>query len=498
MLSSTSSSSATLPLSPEPRSVAPENQSRFESSLTPFQEAVQAVSTQANAGFPDWFGAFQKESLKQYFQLGFPTRKQEAWKYIDLKPLQSLTLVTYKGVSTLSPQDEKVLAEDFLQPGESLTSTIIRLVFINGVFSETASHLPAQENLPPGVSISPLSKAFQTHSQELKPYFSASHDDVQAEKDSFIALNGALFTEGVYLHLAKDTVLKEPVQLLFVSKDEDTSPEKTASLASHFSRCLIQLEDHAQGSVFVQHLGLTSSSNAFSSNSSASNLASHHNSVMEIQVGRGAHLEWTVLQSESQNAWNFSATKLQLAQDSVTHLNCLAFGGNTHRHHIDVDLIEPQAACFLNGLSILNGKSQVYRHITVDHLKPHGKSEQVFKGILSDETRSEFDGSIVVHRDAAGTDAIQLNKNLILSSEARVFTRPQLQIDTDDVKCAHGATVGQLAEEELFYLISRGIPPKEARSLLTYGFAEDILNKITQPSVRSYLESQVQSHLSSF
>jgi Fe-S cluster assembly protein SufD len=482
------SSSATLPLSQEVPSVAPESQSLFESSLTPFQEAVHSAS-----GLPEWFGSFQKESLKQYFQLGFPTRKQEAWKYIDLKPLQALALVPYNGGSVLSHQDEKALAQDFLQPGESLEPTIIRLVFINGVFSETASHLPTQENLPPGVSISPLSKAFQTHSPKLKSYFSALNADIQAEKDPFIALNGALCAEGVYLHLAKDTVLKEPVQLLFVSKDEGTSPEKTASLATHFSRCLIQLEDHAQGSVFVQHLGLTSSSNAFSSS-----LASHHNSVMEIQVGRGAHLAWTVLQSESQSAWNFSATTLRLAQDSVTHLNCLAFGGNTHRHHIDVDLIEPQATCFLNGLSILNGKSQVYRHITVDHLKPHGKSEQVFKGILSDETRSEFDGSIVVHRDAVGTDAIQLNKNLLLSSDARVFTRPQLQIDTDDVKCAHGATVGQLAEEELFYLISRGIPPKDARSLLTYGFAEDILNKITQPSVRSYLESQVQSHLSSF
>jgi Fe-S cluster assembly protein SufD len=217
--------------------------------------------------------------------------------------------------------------------------------------------------------------------------------------------------------------------------------------------------------------------------------------VLDVKADANSKLDLCLIQSEGVNGFNLAATHLHQATGSEINVHCLAFGSHTSRHHLEVTLSGEHATCRMNGLSLLSGNSSVYRHVVVNHPVGHCVSEQLFKGIINDQARSEFDGTIVVGKGANGTDATQLNKNLLLSGQARVYTRPQLQIDTDDVKCAHGATVGQLEEEELFYLVSRGLDKRTAQNLLTFGFAEEVIDRIDSTPLKERLTNRLLSTL---
>jgi Fe-S cluster assembly protein SufD len=219
------------------------------------------------------------------------------------------------------------------------------------------------------------------------------------------------------------------------------------------------------------------------------------NAVVEVFVGEGARVMHCKVQGESATAFHVASTRAVLARDGFYDLTSVTLGARLSRHNIQVKFESEGGECRVDGLYVVGTGQHTDTHSLIDHLKPRCTSRQNYKGILDGKSRAVFNGRVFVHAGAHGTDAEQSNKNLLLSTDARVDTKPQLEIFNDDVKCSHGATVGQLEEEELFYLLSRGLHPDLARNLLTYGFAEEIVEKIKFRSIRAQLDDAILNRL---
>lgn len=435
-----------------------------------FGTALEAFQTTGLTSKNPWLSALRKNALERFHTLGYPTRRLEAWKYLDLRPILKTAFTPYPQTQA-QPITPAQVQTNFIAPVEN--STPVRLVFVNGVYAAELSAPPV--GLAEAVVIAPLSQVLNTEAEWLSPYLAPALSD---ETDAFAALNAALFSDGTCVRIPKSVELKQPIQLLFL-----TTGDSVSSRAA-YTRSVIVVEEHARASVLIQHLSLNESSKE-----------TFNNPVVEIAAAPHSHLDVTFVQAENQSAFNLAATRARLQHDSTVQLNTFTVNGHTSRHQMTVWFLGEHANCHLNGLAVLNNQTQAFNNVRLEHIFPHCASSQLFKGILEDQVRSEFDGTIVVHRNAVGTDAQQLNKNLVLSNEARVYARPQLLIDTDDVKCSHGATVGQLEDEELFYLLSRGLSPDTAQSLLTYGFAEDVIEKIAHPQIRQAVDPLILKHL---
>jgi Fe-S cluster assembly protein SufD len=219
------------------------------------------------------------------------------------------------------------------------------------------------------------------------------------------------------------------------------------------------------------------------------------NAVTEIFVDDKAHLTHFRIQKENAESFSIGTTQAVLGRGSIYDSTSINLGAALSRHDTGVKFTAEGAECYVDGLYVLNASQHVDTHSLIDHAMPHCTSHQNYKGVLSDRSHAVFNGIVIVREDARGTDAQQSNKNLLLSNDARVDTKPQLEIYNDDVKCAHGATVGQLEDEEIFYLLSRGLHPELARNLLTYGFAEEIINKIEIESIKAELDEAVLNRL---
>jgi Fe-S cluster assembly protein SufD len=217
--------------------------------------------------------------------------------------------------------------------------------------------------------------------------------------------------------------------------------------------------------------------------------------VVEVFVKEYARLVHYKVQDEGASAFHVASTQARLGRASLYDLTTITLGAQLSRHDISVSFEDEGAECWVDGLYLVGAGQHADTHSLIDHLKPHCTSHQNYKGILDGTSRAVFNGRVFVHKDARNTDAVQSNKNLLLSSEARVDTKPQLEIYNDDVKCAHGATVGQLEDEELFYLVSRGLHTELARNLLTYGFAEEIVEKIKIQSIKAQLDEAILGRL---
>jgi Fe-S cluster assembly protein SufD len=219
------------------------------------------------------------------------------------------------------------------------------------------------------------------------------------------------------------------------------------------------------------------------------------NAVVEIVLAASARLEYYKVQRESQQAYHIATTTAELGRSSSFNSTAITMGARLSRHDIRISLDAKGAECWVDGLYVVGTGQHADTHSMIDHRQPHCTSHQLYKGILDGKSRAVFNGKVFVREGAQKTDAMQTNRNLLLSDEARVDTKPQLEIFADDVKCAHGATVGQLEEEELFYLVSRGLRPELARNLLTYGFAEEVISKIKVESIRTQLDEAVLNRL---
>ncbi len=396
----------------------------------------------------DWIHPARLRALGCFREHGFPTMEEEAWRYTRVAPLAAVPF---------EPPASGPEALTARQLGSLLCGNLshLRLVFVDGRFSAPLSS--------PGPGLSSLAQAMTASPPLVDP--PRARLDVGAHP--FAALNTAFLRDGAFVHVPKGALLPDPVQLVFVS---------TASAAPTVShpRVLVVAEAGSRATVIETYLG-------------AGKGAYFTNAVTELVAGPDASLQHVKLQLEAEGAFHLGLLQSRQERGSAVSSHLVSFGGALSRNEVHVLLSGEGASSILNGLYVAAGTQHMDALTAVDHASPRCTSQELYKGILHDRARGVFFGRIRVRPGAQRTDAHQTNRNLLLSPEAEVSTRPQLQIDADDVACTHGATVGRLDEAAIFYLRSRGISPDSARSLLTHAFAEDIFDRIPVPGVRDQL-----------
>ncbi len=402
-----------------------------------------------------WLLDHQNQAIEYFRENGFPTTRLEEWKYTDIKPIlqRQFTLATGAGTDTDHDLPESV----------RLTGLDCHeLVFVNGHL--VATHLQ-NNDLPGGVIIKPLQQALEENNDLIRQHLNRY---AEAGKNGFSALNTAFIRNGAVVFIPKGTILQKPLNLLYLCDKQDRPYACNP-------RNLIVLEDCAQATVIETYYGTDG----------AEYLT---NTTTEISLAGGASLEHYKLQQESMSGFHVGNTQVHQKQDSHFTSHSISLGGKLVRNDIDVRLLERGSHAALNGLYIAGKSQHIDNHTRIDHLSPHTGSEETYRGVLSGRARGVFNGKVVVHKDAQKTTAHQSNANLLLSGNAEIDTKPELEIYADDVKCSHGATIGQLDENMLFYLRSRAINEDLAKSLLTFAFADDVISRIRLEPVRRQLE----------
>ncbi|HEV7643490.1 MAG TPA: Fe-S cluster assembly protein SufD [Pyrinomonadaceae bacterium] len=409
----------------------------------------------AVSGQPVWLKSIRKQAFKFFTENGFPTPRNEEWKYTNTAPIakQEFSFETGKV--------ETEVVKNFTYD-ESAQNT---LVFIDGIFAQEFSRVDGQ------FSAVTLNAAFKD--EELVKVVEAKLGKAaDFKKNGFAALNSAFLDEGFLLHVPQNTQVKEPIHLLFISTGGKIS----------FPRVLVAAEKGSDV-LLIESFVSAGPGPAFT------------NAVTEIFVEDNARVTHHRIQKENAESFHIGTTQAVLARDSYYDSTNINFGAALSRHDTGMVFTAEGAECFIDGLYMLNGSQHADTHSIIDHAVPHCTSHQTYKGVLGDRSHAVFNGKVFVGENARGTNAEQSNKNLLLSNEARIDTKPQLEIFNDDVKCAHGATVGQLEDEEVFYLLSRGLHRDLARNLLTYGFAEEVINKIEIGSIKEELDEAVLNRL---
>lgn len=434
-----------------------------------YSAAFRVLRESLNAGQnPSWLERLRENAFTRFETLGFPNIKQEEWKYTNVAPLAKAEFepaFVIKGEAHPAIDDAQLRNFIYEEAAQS------QLVFINGIYR---GELSSTEALPGGVSVMDMASALEDeeHAALLRETLARYAD---FNDDGFVALNTAFIKSGAFLFIPKGVEVKAPVHLLFLSDG------RQASVAS-FPRVLVVAESGSTATLIESYASLGEA-------------ASFTNAVVEINLQDGARLHHYRTQRENAASFHIATTRASLARNSSYDSTAVTLGAQLSRHDINVTLDEEGAECWVDGLYIVGGRQHTDTHSLIDHRRPHCTSHQLYKGILDGHARAVFNGKVFVREGAQQTDARQTNRNLLLSNDARVDTKPQLEIFADDVKCAHGATVGQLEEEELFYLASRGLEPDIARNLLTYGFAEEVIEKIRVESIRKQLDEAVLNRL---
>lgn len=403
-----------------------------------------------------WLNDLRNQALASFSDLGFPSTRHEAWKYTDTTAIQK------QGFKTALKNSRENISIPFHNSLVIKSDTSPLFVFINGHFSPELSH---HHGLPTQVIMKSLHSAIEEKTLNLANHLGRYKDQ---HADGFSALNLAFMQDGIYLELPPNTILDHPIQLLFIV----TNPEKIAI----YPRNLVLIGENSQVTICESYLS-TDKSQYFT------------NAVTEIVIEKNAIVEHLHLQQESQQAFHISNLHVQQHENSQFTSHVYSFGGMLSRHEIKAQLSAEHAQCTLNGFYFANDRQHTDHHTQIDHLKPNTISNECYKGILNEHARGVFHGKIVVHPQAQKTNARQANNNLLLSENAEINTKPQLEIHADDVKCAHGATAGQLDEQALFYFQSRGIDRETARSLLLYAFANDLIKRVKSKPLQTRLQN---------
>ena len=430
-----------------------------------YRQSFDSVVLAETNGHSGWLSDIRREAYDRFKTIGFPTKTLESWKTISLEPILGASFVSSDGRSPQKPD------MDFLKGLVSLKSEEeSRIVFVNGAYSEEYS---SAGFLPHGVFLGRLAENIELTPDIVRPYLAPR---LENETNAFSLINAFSFKDGVFVTVPKNTVLGRPLNLVFVTSLMAGNPRV------FYPRILIVLGDHASADVVVNFIGDTTAQY-------------FNNAHAEIHLGEGANLNYTYIQRESRQAFSFFSNHSTLKKESVLNVLSFSEGGLLVRNENHVEFTGERASASHKGLSVLSGESQVFHHAIVDHAAPRCTSRQYYKNILAGRSKSEFNSLVHVHRGAEKSDSNQLNKNLMLSDFAQSYSRPQLKIDADDVACTHGATVGQLEKDELFYLRTRGFSEKQARFALTYGFAEEILEELKPETLKTELETLVNREL---
>ena len=426
---------------------------------------------------PNWLKSIRKKAFQFFTENGFPTVENEDWKYTNVAPMAKesflLAELSETAVSELNADNLEIENENNSVPVAKNSNLIFDesresvLIFTNGAFDKNASNLSAIKDA------TILTFAEAAKDEKLAEIFQAKLGSlVETEKNGFTALNTAFIDEGAFLYLPKNAKIDSPIQLLFTTEANKVS----------FPRVLIVAESFAEAT-FIETYVRTDETKYLT------------NAVVEISVADEAKIKHYRVQRESHRAFHVSTTAAEVARGSVYDTTAINLGAKLSRHDVALKFNSEGGEAFVDGLYFLGEEQHHDTHSIIRHDVPNCTSHQTYKGILNDKSRGVFNGKVFVAVGASGTDGYQSNKNLLLSNDARVDTKPQLEIFNDDVKCSHGATVGQLEEEELFYLLSRGLNETLARNLLTYGFAEEIVNKIGIESIKKQLDGAVLNRL---
>ncbi len=424
---------------------------------------VQQFSQAEVAAQPQWLLPLRKAGIASFADQGFPTLSDEDWRFTNVAPIAKLNFRPAAPVA-VNGAESRAIAESVFAGLSGY-----RLVFVNGFYSAKLSSLKPVTN---GVRIENLSTALATDSALIEKHLGRY---ALTEKNSFAALNQALFSDGVFVFVPDGVELAEPVQLIYISSaktDGDVIQPRNLIIGGKHSKLTV-VETYV----------------------STSEAAYLTNAVTELVAGDSASMEHVKVQDESAAAFHVATIAGEFGRGSNVRVHSFALGAKISRNNIRTLLAGEGLECILNGLYLTKDDQLADHHMIVEHAQPHCASHEYFNGILDGKSKGVFHGRILVREIAQKTDAKQTNKNLLLSDDATADTKPQLEIYADDVKCTHGATIGQLNDESIFYLRSRGIPTEMARRMLIHAFAGEIIERIQCEPARDVIDKLVWERL---
>lgn len=421
---------------------------------TPFKE-VAASATLPGADV-DWLQRLRKQAVAQFERHGLPAKKVEDWKYTSLWHLSQEGFTHEAQAVSLTAQQ---LAET------AALEDAYRVVIVDGKFS---AELSAVDGLEAGLTIKPLAEALDQTENLLG-------QQIDIEKPGLNAINTMLMQDGMYLHVAGGHKIEKAIELLVISTADNSK------LASHL-RHLVQIDADAEATLLEHYVSLGET-------------AGFTDVVSEVQLAENARLKHFKLQHESLEQYHIATLAAKQASGSEWMTNNISLGAKLARNDIHTQLLGEEAHVTMDGLYLVTGEQHVDNHTRIDHAVPNTTSDEVYKGVLDGNSHAVFNGKVMVHQDAQKTDSSQSNKNLLLSRSCEIDSKPELEIYADDVKCAHGSTVGQIDETQLFFLRARGLDETTARSLLTYAFAVDVLQRIKSETIRQALSNVIEKRL---
>jgi Fe-S cluster assembly protein SufD len=405
----------------------------------------------------------RKVAMNRFIELGFPTTQEEEWKYTSVTNIAKLS---FKPVFKYEPDHVTI---QNIEPLTFGISDYILLVFVNGHYAEELSYLNPLENSVQGehpICVGSLATEIKRNPKIVGRYLTRY---VRHDENGFTALNTAFVQDGAFVCIPDNVIVETPIHLLFITTDG------SLPLLSQ-PRNLIIVGKNSQATLVENYVGMGPAPTYLT------------NAVTEVVAHENAVIDHYKLQNESETAFHVGTTCVYQSRQSNFSSNSLSFGSALARNNLTALLDAEGAECTLDGLYLVAGEQHVDNHTTIDHAKSYCTSRELYKGILDGKSRAVFNGKILVRPDAQKTNADQTNKNLLLSDDALIDTKPQLEIFANDVRCTHGATVGQLEEDAIFYLRSRAIGQEEARTILTYAFASDIINRVKLDPVRNHLD----------
>jgi Fe-S cluster assembly protein SufD len=383
----------------------------------------------------------RKESMERLKQNGFPTIRNEEWKYTNLQPLlkKEFELQASSSTITIEEINEYILKD---------TDTYL-MVFLNGVFQPSISSISCEK-----AHISTIKNASEEQLKIIEKYWGSC---LPKQGDAFVSANNGLAQEGAFVYIPKSVVLDKPLQIVYASKNENPLFLQT--------RSLVVVEENAQAQITERHQNF-SDSEVFT------------NALTEIVVKQNAIADFYKIQNDNFKCSLVDNTWVNQANNCNCTVDTFSFGGKVTRNNLTFSMLGQHSESNMRGITLIGKDQLVDHHTLVDHLVPNCLSNELYKGIYDHNAKGVFNGKVMVHPDAQKTNAFQSNNNLLLTDDASIDTKPQLEIYADDVACSHGCTIGQLDDEALFYLRARGIPKKEAQAMLMYAFANDVLSNI--------------------
>ncbi len=429
-------------------------------SLQNYEQSFGGFEKSAASRELSWLRKLRQDGFARFSETGFPTLRDEDWRFTNVSAISQTPFRLVRNGHSLPSRED---IEPFRVPDVGC-----RLVFVDGRF---APNLSSTGKLAPGVTVGNLGGAIARNPGAIELHLGRY---LNLQRDAFGALNTAFLEDGGYVHIAKGVVAEEPISLLFISTAHD-SPT-----VSH-PRNLIVAEENSQATIVEDYVSLGGGEALC-------------NTVTELVAGDHSVVSHYMIEREHSRAFNVSTLRIQQGRTADVASHSVLIGGALVRNNVHPVLAGEGGECLINGLFIGTGRQHLDNYMLVEHASPHCSSRQFYNGILDGHAHGVFHGRIIVHKDAQKTDAKQTNRNLLISDSAQIDTKPQLEIYADDVKCTHGATIGQIDENSLFYLRSRGIDEASARTLLLVAFASECVERMKEGPVRTHVEKLVSEH----